>query len=186
MTLGDLVGTYGDTESIQIMDSIFNTEAEYFYLSAEATGTEAGWFEDDFETSANDVVIPQGSAIMFSSLGSANVQFAGAVPASSVDVVTLDDGFTMVGNPMPVDVKLGDILFTGIGDTDSIQIMDAIGATEHEYFYLSAEATGTDAGWFEDDFATPADDVVIPAGSGFLFSAVNGAAVTVTFASPIK
>lgn len=163
------------------------TDKEYFYMDAEnsLTGV-AGWFEDDFETAADDVEISKGSCVAFQSLGTTSIQFAGQVASKSVAVTTLPAGFTMIGNVTPVEIKLGDLVLENACACDSIQFMDENGGTDKEYFYMDAENSLTGvAGWFEDDFETDANDVVIKAGSGVLYQAIGGE-VVITIPAAIK
>ena len=73
ITLSDLVCSgINSYDSIQFMDENLSTSAEYFFMSKEDSGLAAdGWFYDDFETIANDVVIPAGSGILFNATAGA-------------------------------------------------------------------------------------------------------------------
>ena len=63
---------------------------------------------------------------------------------------------------------------------ESVQLWNADGGTSEEYFYLDAANSFTgEAGWFADDFMTPAGDTKIFSGKGVLFQAANGASVTI-------
>jgi len=180
ITLKD-IGAKNSYESVQLLNTDAGTDAEYFFVSKEDSGLEAdGWFLDDLETPADDVAIPEGKSILFSSLGTESITFAGQVATTGKPVTTEESGFTMIGNNTPVDVALKNLVCTGINSYDSIQFMDENLSTAQEYFFVAKEDSGLEAdGWFCDDLETPADDIVIPAGSGVLFSATAGA-VTVT------
>lgn len=181
-TLADLKGNFLSFESVQILDENAGTSEEYFFMKAEDSGAEAdGWFMDDFSTPADNIPVPMGSSLLFASQGSASMTFAGEVSTEDVVVVSGANGFTMIGNATPAKVTLGQLRFTDIASFDSIQFMDNILSTENEYFFMKAEDSGAEAdGWFMDDFATPADDVEIEAGTGVLFNAANGTSVTIT------
>ena len=67
-------------DSIQFMDENLGTANEYFFMSKEDSGLESdGWFCDDFETSADDVVIPAGSGVLFNATAGAVIV---SVPAA--------------------------------------------------------------------------------------------------------
>lgn len=179
-TLGDIQGQFSTFESIQVWDENGATLSEYFYMEeADSPTGKAGWFDEN-DVCADGVVIEAGNSVAFQSGGTTEVQFAGQVANSETVVVTGNTGFTAIGNNTPVDVKLGSINFEGIDTFDSIQIVDADGATEVEYFYMGEldSPSGT-AGWFDENDQS-ADNVVIAPGSGVLFQAANGNAVTVT------
>ena len=181
LTLANIGGNLQAMESVQLWDANGGTAEEYFYLDAANSFTgEAGWFADDFMTSANDKDIADGSSVAFQSQGSAELIFSGEVGREVTTIVSLDAGFTAVGNNTPTNLTLSDIVFEGISAMDSIQFVDADGATEAEYFYLDAANSFTgEAGWFADDFMTSANDATISAGKGVLFQAANGASVTI-------
>ena len=151
-------------------------------MAAADTGLESdGWFEDDFATAADLVVVNPGEAIAFASQGTSAIKFSGQVAIEAIERTTLDSGFTMIGNSTPAAVKLSQITFEGAGTGDSVQFMNTNGATEKEYFFMAAADTGLEAdGWFEDDFATPADSKEINAGEGVLFNAASGISVNIT------
>jgi len=185
VTLADLQGDFAEMDSVQFMDGLSATASEYFWLvdgSLAPDGT--GWYADDFGTHAGNTVIGAGVSVLYSSQGATALVFSGEVNTNDVAVVT-GAGFTPTGNPYPVDTTLGAIAFVGISEMCSVQIMSDIAATAAEYFWLedgSLAPSGT--GWYADDFTTPADDTVIGAGMGFLFSE-QGTSTAITFASPL-
>ncbi len=181
LTLANIGGNLQPMESVQLWNADGGTSEEYFYLDAANSFTgEAGWFADDFVTSANEKDITDGSSIAFQSQGTAELVFSGEVSKGVTTIESLDAGFTAIGNNTPKDLSLSELLFEGISAMDSIQFVDADGATEAEYFYLDAANSFTgEAGWFADDFMTPAGDTKIFSGKGVLFQAANGASVTI-------
>ena len=169
-TLGNLQGEFEFFDSIQTLDGIGETLDEYFFLGD-------GWYDGE-QNPADTVTIPEGSSILFNSQGTTGVQVSGTVNPDATAIVCADSGFTAIGNTSPVDIKLGDIVFDGIDFFDSVQTVDGIGEKKDEYFYLGD-------GWYDGD-QNPADDVIIPAGSGLLFSAASGSTVTVKIPSALK
>lgn len=186
ITLADISGDMQEMDSVQFMDAGFATDKQYFYLiEGSASPDITGWYEDDFETFAGNVVITAGSSVLYSSQGSTQVTFAGEVNDSAVEVASVVGGFVSIGNPFPVGTMLSDITFTGISEMCSVQIMNEIAATTAEYFWLEEGSASPDVtGWYADDFETPAGDTVIGAGQGFLFSE-QGAGTTISFTSPL-
>lgn len=184
-TLADLKGNFIDAESVQFTDGDFNTDKEYFYFTVEGMGVEKnGWYDEDMNL-ADNVPVPNGASLMFASQGTTSIQFSGAVSKSKINVTTLDTGFTAVGNSRPMNVKLSDIKFEGVADADSIQFIDSNGGTEKEYFYFTVAGMGVEAdGWYDGDMNS-VDNEEIPAGSGVLFSAVNGSAVNISIPSAL-
>ena len=180
--LSDLKGNFITGESVQLWDLNGATSKEYFFMAAADTGLESdGWFEDDFATPADKVDVKPGEAIAFASQGTSKIQFSGQVAAQGMERNTLNSGFTMIGNSRPSAVKLSEITFAGAGTGDSVQFLHTNGATEKEYFFMAAVDTGLESdGWFEDDFATPADSKEINAGAGVLFNAASGVSVNIT------
>lgn len=84
-----------------------------------------------------------------------------------------------------MNVKLSDIKFEGVADADSIQFIDSNGGTEKEYFYFTVSGMGVEAdGWYDGDMNS-VDKEEIPAGSGVLFSAVNGTSVNISIPSAL-
>ncbi len=188
LTLANLSGTFIEGESIQITDTEFATESEFFYcVKGSMVSTDTGWYADDFETPVNDTEIPIGGSILYQSQGTTSVTFAGEVGEENVVVAAEDVGFTAVGNPFPVDTTLGSVSFTGIAEGDSVQVIDSEAATESEYFYcVKGSMVSTDTGWYEDDFETPAGATAIAAGQGFLYqNASETSGVTITFTAPV-
>ena len=181
LTLANIGGNLQAMESVQVWDANGGTSEEYFYLDAANSFTgEAGWFAADFMTSANGKDITDGSSIAFQSQGSAELVFSGEVSREHTTIVSIDSGFTAIGNNTPKDIALSSLVFEGISAMDSIQFVDADGATEAEYFYLDAANSFTgEAGWFAADFTTSANDTKIFSGKGVLFQAANGVPVTI-------
>ena len=187
ITLASIGGNLQAMESVQLWDADGGTESEYFYLDAANSMTgKAGWFENDFMTSADDVLITEGTSIAFQSQGTTELNFSGEVSREQSTIKSLSSGFTAIGNNTPSDVSLSTITFEGINAMDSIQFVDSDGATDAEYFYLDAANSMTGkAGWFENDFMTPADETKIFAGKGVLFQAANGIQVTIKIPSAL-
>ena len=187
ITLSDLIGPFIEGESIQITDTDFATAAEFFYCEkGSMVETDTGWYADDFETLVGDTEIPAGASVLYQSMGTEKVTFAGEVSTEDVVVEAESTGFTAVGNPFPIDTTLSEITFSGITEGDSIQFIDAGAATASEFFYCEkGSMVETDTGWYADDFETPVGDTVVAAGAGFLYQNASEAdGVTIKFSAP--
>ena len=188
LTLASLSGTFIEGESVLFSDTDFATDSEYFYcVKGSLVSTDTGWYEDDFETPANDTEIPTGASVLYQSLGTTSVTFAGEVGEENVVVSAEDEGFTCIGNPFPVDTTLGSIAFSGLTEGDSVSFIDTEAGTEAEYFYcVKGSLVSTDTGWYADDFETPAGATEVAAGQGFLFqNASANSGITITFTAPV-
>ena len=187
LKLANLSGTFIEGESVQVTDTDFATAAEYFYcVKGSLVETDTGWYEEDFETPAGDTEIPIGASILYQSMGTDSIVFAGEVNDEDAVVAAEDEGFSAVGNPFPVDTTLAQVAFSGITEGDSIQFTDTDAGTEAEYFYcIKGSLVETDTGWYEEDFETPAGTTPISAGQGFLYQNASGTSgVTITFSAP--
>ena len=169
LTLANLNGTFEFFDSIQTLDGIGETLDEYFYLGD-------GWYDGE-QNPCNNVPIAEGTSILFNSQGTSSITFSGTVNPDATSVTCATSGFTAVGNSAPTDIKLSEIIFEGIDFFDSIQLLDDIGETKEEYFYLGD-------GWYDSE-QNPCD-ITIKAGEGFLFNAASGSQVTVKIPSSIK
>lgn len=159
----------------------------YYYLTEAGTGyVPDGWYKDDYggEPVTDEDVIGIGEGVIVSSVSDFTFTFAGEViPGKpTVDVPT---GFSMIGNPTPVTVKIGDIKVSeGVvgGGNDTIVKINADGSWGNLYYYLTEAGTGyVPDGWYKDDYGGEAvtDDDTLAPGESVMFSAVNG--VTLTF-----
>ena len=173
-------------ESIQVLNATAATAVEHFYFdNANSPTGAAGWFYDNngnLEV-ADNIEIKEGCSILFSSQGTKGISFSGKVATNKKYVVTVEEGFSMIGNNTPSPVKFKELICDGIHTFDSIQFMDKNLSTETEYFYFDEQSSPTGvAGWFynNNDSLEPADDIEIKAGAGMLFNATAGS-VTISF-----
>ena len=168
LTLANLSGSFEFFDSIQTLDGIGETLDEYFYLGD-------GWYDGE-QNPCNDVPLTEGGSILFNSQGTTAVTFSGTVNPEPVSITCATTGFTAIGNASPKDLKLSEIVFEGIDFFDSIQVLDEIGETKEEYFYLGD-------GWYDSE-QNPCD-IPIKAGEGILFNAASGSQVTVKIPSAL-
>ena len=158
----------------------------YFYLTMNGTGyVEDGWYKDDFggEPVTDADVLGKGEAIIITSAAQFTFTFAGQVAASTTDV-SIPLGFSMVGNPTPVDVKISSIKVSDDvlgGGSDYAQKINADGTWGDMYFYLTMNGTGyVEDGWYKDDFGgEPVTDAdVLASGESMIFTSAGEFKVT--------
>ena len=201
-TLGDIVPNENWIELgdlIQTFTADGKAGAAYMYLTPASAamydGVEAGWYKtSDFgaTTPMNDVSIPfTVGYVAKSGAKDASLTFSGQVKQTATEIPV--GGFTITANVTPVDLTLGDIVpnenWIELGDL--IQTFTADGKAGAAYMYLTPASAamydGVEAGWYKtSDFGatTPMNDVLIPAGSGFVAkSGAKGA--TLTLPSPL-
>ena len=170
---GDDVVEYGD--NIQIVDADGNCDALYYWTGAD------GWFDMDGSGEyMNDEAIVRGkSVIVYTDVAGATIRVKGEVITNSVVFAEGSvAGFNWVGNPFPVDITYANISIAGddvVEYGDNIQNVDADGNCDALYYW-----TGVD-GWFDmDGSGEYMNDVIIPAGKGFIvYTDVAGATITI-------
>jgi len=181
MTLGDIKGDFAEwSDSIQILDDTLTTSAMYTWVDITYSGADPVW-TSDYGTDDSDVVIPRGAAVVISSMATV-IQNAGEVETTGV-VIPCDPGFTVLGNPTPVEIKLGDIAFTDLVEwSDSIQLLNDALTTSAMYTWVDVTYAGVTPVW-TSDYATDDSATPLAPGAGFVLSSANGS--TVTFPSAL-
>ena len=176
------IGAGGD--SIQKVDANGQWGDVYYYLTLDGTGWLAdGWYKEDQVTPVEDTdVIGVGEAFFVSAGSDITFTYAGQV-LTGKPVVTAPMGYSMVGNPTPIQIKISQIEIAGaIGaGGDSVQKVESNGQWGDVYYYLTLDGTGwLDDGWYKEDQMTPVDDAdILAAGDGLFLSA--GSNLTLTF-----
>ena len=127
-----------------------------------------GWYYDNDFDEADDVLVPEGSAVWGkSAAGASTIVMAGQVPSVASITNTLTSGFNMVANPYPTALALEDLPENVLSDLDEILFWNG---TDYDVyrFWLGY-------GWYYDNDFDEADTVEIPVGAGFwLKLAVGG------------
>ena len=176
------------------------TEADYHWLDTGTVGP--GWFASSsgaaIEGGASSVKFDASTGFWIS--GSAyKLVPAGAVNPFDVAFKTDVSGKSAVGNSMPIDLKLSDLVVTGYKApsknakgkwVDGCQAYKFIatklkndGTTEADYHWLDTGTVGP--GWFASSAGAAieggADNVIIPAGQGLW---VSGSGYTLVVPAP--
>ncbi len=171
-------------DSVQKINADGTWGAKYCYLTMDGTGwLEDGWYKDDQVTPVDDEdVIGIGEAFLASADSDMTFTYAGEV-LSGKPIVGVGAGYSMVGNPTPVQIRISDIKVTGAegAGNDSVQKINADGTWGAKYCYLTMDGTGwLEDGWYKEDQETPVDDEdILAVGGGLLISVVGD--LTLTF-----
>ena len=145
---------------------------------------EDGWYKEDQMTPVDDTdIISTGEALFVVAGSDMVLTYSGEVIVGK-PVVESPVGFSMVGNPTPVQVKISDIEVSGAfgAGGDSIQRINTDGSWGGAmYYYMTMDGSGwLEDGWYKEDQMTPVDDTdVIAAGDGLFV--VAGSDLTLTF-----
>ena len=172
------VGVGGDL--IQKLNADGTWGAMYYYLTLAGTGyVQDGWYKDDFggEAVTDEDVITLGESFIVTASGDFQFTFSGQVVAGQAEV-PVPAGSSIIGNPTPVDAKIGSIVVTGaIGvGGDVAQKLNADGTWGEMYYYLTMAGTGyVEDGWYKDDYGGQAvtDEDVLAAGESMIFTAAG-------------
>ncbi len=123
------------------------------------------WYNmDDGYAPADDVIIKQGAATWLQSTATTNVVMSGDVPQASSITNEVVEGFTLMANPYPVGLTLGDMPTNSLPDNSVVYAWDG---SYTRYIYFGGL-------WYNmDDGYAPADDVAIDVGDGFWMESTN-------------
>lgn len=170
ITLGDIKGDFVEyTDTLQILDENLVTVSLYYWVDL---GSGPVW-TSDFATDDSSVEVPFGNSVVISS-AAAGIVNAGEVKLTATQVVC-GVGATTLGNPVPVEITLGDMDFTGLVEyTDTLQILDENLVTVALYYWVDL---GSGAVW-TSDFATDDSSTPLAVGAGFVLSSQDGCTVT--------
>lgn len=160
----------------------------YVYNTLEGTfWLDDGWYKADGVTPVtDDDILNVGEGLFVSAGADFTLTFSGEVIKGQPTVVA-PAGMSMIGSPLPADVKIGSIEVTGalgIG-TDTAQKVNADGSWGDLYVYNTLEGTfWLDDGWYQADGVTPVtDEDVLAAGESLFIS--SGAGMTLKFPAVI-
>ena len=170
----------GGGDMVQLMNSDGTWGNAYYYLTMDGTGyVEDGWYKDDggAEAVTDEDVIKIGQSFIVTSSSDFDFTFAGEVITGKPEV-TIPAGFSIVGNPTPVEVKISGIEVIDClgGGGDVGQKMNADGTWGDAYYYLTMDGTGyVEDGWYKDDGGAEAvtDEDILAAGDAMIFTATG-------------
>ena len=222
MTFGDITAGNGflfvDDTLMTLTTNGGRTGDIVTYLSVEESesyGIAPGWYDKaylnevwDWESPIPEEYIftnkklPYGTMVIIQGNGGATVNYSGEVVPENHKFVINGGQYNMIGNAMPVDMKLGDIVagdgFLFVDDT-IMTLTPNGGRTGYILTYVSAEEAesyGIDPGWYDKQYVNevwdwespiPAEyffnNLNIPAGYGFIAQGNDGA--TIEIPSPL-
>ena len=176
MTLGAITGDFAEwVDSLQVLDAGLVASDSYVWVDVTYSGATPVW-TSDFGTDDSGVIVPRGAAVIISSTATI-IGNAGEVEAKDI-IIDCDPGYTVLGNPTPVPITLGDIKFTGLEEwIDSLQLLDAGLVASDSYVWVDVTYSGATPVW-TSDFGTDDSGIPLDPGAGFILSSVNGSKVT--------
>jgi hypothetical protein len=170
--VGDDVAVRQD--NLQIFDADGNADCQYQWRAA-------GWYDLDTREYVNDEVIDRAQGVVIDSYnGGISIRSVGEVNVAAIEVENCVEGFNVVGNPLPVNVTLGDVTLEGDDVTvrqDNLQLFDGSGNAEYQYQWRAS-------GWYDLDTREYVNDETFPAGQGAILDCYSGGDVTFTIAVP--
>ena len=173
-----VVGAVGAGEEFgQVVNEDGSWGDTYYYLTEDEAFVETGWYKDmsgDVAVSDDDA-LPIGQALFFTSCSDLEFTYAGEV-ISGKPAISVPTGFSMVGNPIPVNVAIGEIEVTGaLGAGEEFgQVVNDDGSWGDTYYYLTEDEAFVETGWYKDmsgDVAVSEEEVLTPGNSLFFTSA---------------
>ena len=180
--LGMITGEFDEyLDTVQILDDTLAMAVEYVWVDVtyDPLGLTSPVWSSDYTTDDSDVVIPRGVGVVVSK-STAIIQYAGEVEAGGVSIAC-DPGATVLGNPTPVTITLGQIGFTDLEEyTDTIQLLDSTLAMATEYVWVDVtyDPLGLTPPVWSSDYTADDSGVELAPGVGFVLSSMNGSTVT--------
>ncbi|MBO5642672.1 MAG: hypothetical protein J6S51_01485 [Kiritimatiellae bacterium] len=164
--------------TVQIVNADGSWGAQGFWFNAWGD-LPAGWFTDGLGTTAADISLKPGQAVFFYTTSEAAKAMSAGQVSGNIEI-SLDTGYSMIGNASPVAISIDEILLTGVNDCDAtVQIVNADGSWGTQGFWFNAWGD-LPAGWFTDGLGTtPAEITLEPGQSVFFYTTASGAKATV-------
>ena len=164
---GGVGGEYG-----QLVNSDGTWGNVYYYLTEEEAFVPTGWYKDvgGAEAVTDEDVLTVGQSFFFASDSDITFTYAGQVISQpTFDIVA---GYSIIGNPSPVPVKISEIAVTGAGGVGGEygQLVNTDGTWGNVYYYLTEEEAFVPTGWYKDvggGEAVTDEDVLEPSDSMF-------------------
>ncbi len=162
-----------DSVQAQKLDKLGYTKDGITYAWVDYASTGNGWVDVGTLDDAAGVTLEPGEALwLINNATDKNVvQTSGKVFANEVTHI-LCKGGTWIGNPYPTQVRLGDLLPSGLEVYDNVQIqkIDGLGFTKDDitYAWVNYADTETGDGWVDIGSLDDANNVPIEPGEGVL------------------
>ena len=195
---GDFYGDLSDAEAMvfdQLM--IWDRDAGYRnYYYSDNTGYapyDKIWLDEGFMPVGDIDAIKSGEAFWFKrNLGPTPLTISGQVATNDVKITLVGTGYTMVGNPFPVEIKVSDLIGDFYGDLsdaeamvfDQLMIWDRDAGYRNYYFSDNTGYAPYDKIWLDEGFMPVGDADTIKPGEAFLFKR-NIGSTTLTLPAPV-
>ena len=139
-----------DTDNISLLNSTGNTVTQYYWWNA-FEGLPAMWSTDSVGLEeAVGVSFDQMEGFLFySNTTAAKFKHIGEVLEDDVQGVTLNKGYTTLGNPYNKALPLENLVPVNAADTDNISLLNSTGNTVSQYYWWNA-FEGLPAMWSTD------------------------------------
>lgn len=179
MTIQDvkLVGAAGDgTETMLVLNSNGNVEAEYAWLSVDQTGYEADMWCDSITWDPANAPVAYGQGFYIYTMSSTvKAMSAGAVAAVD-NKFGIGVGYNLSGNATPKNLSIQELTLSGAsGDgTETMLVLNSNGNVEAEYTWLSVDQTGYESDMWCDSITWDPISSELPAGQGVYIYSANG------------
>ena len=157
---------------------------QYYYFTMEGSfWLEDGWYKDDAGTAVtDDDVLKVGEALIFTAAADVSIQCAGQVLKGATSL-TVPAGSSIIGNPLPVSVKINEITVAGAvgAGGDYAQKINANGTWGDQYYYFTMEGSyWLEDGWYKDDAGTAVLDTdILAPGESMIFTSAGGMSLTI-------
>ena len=174
----------GGSDTAQLMNADGSWGTMYTYLTEAEMGVPDGWYKDMFgdEAVTDEDMITVGQAFIVTFETDATFTVSGEVKSGTTPV-DAPAGYSIIGNPTPVEVKISAITVSGAlgGGSDTAQKMNSDGTWGDMYTYLTEAEMGVPDGWYKDMFGDePVTDAdTLAPGESMIFNAES--TMTLTF-----
>ena len=187
-TLADIFGAENSAgltsgSSVNQSDRIYIMQADgtgswdsYYYQTSPRGGS--GWRQvGDTSTDYQGLTLPLDTGILVNRIGDEDLTLYvyGSVKKTETHMRVLGPGFSLLGNPFPVDIQLGEsgiysadngYVSTSSPSTSDLLFVIAADGTFDSYFYLTSPRGGS--GWRKvGDSSTDVSTQILPATSSF-------------------
>jgi len=152
--LGKITGNFEPWEdTIQILNDLLDTSDLYYWTEDDSGLEPVFYWSSDLSSDDSDVVIPRGAGVVISST-EAVIQNRGQVEATAVSI-DCETGYTVLGNPIPVAITLGDITFAGLSPwDDTLQFFNNQLDTADLYYWIEDDSGDDPVFYWSLDFST--------------------------------
>ena len=164
------------------------TKSFTFYgEGAGMTGDLVGWYDDNGSFEAPDAfkILPGAALMLYVGVDNGGVQVAGQVPDAPAVYAITAAGYYLIGNTMPVDIDIQDLLIGNGAKTDGTVNFQVLSASRKmlksfTYYGEGAGMTGDLAGWYDDNGSFEAPDTyTLKPGDSVMFYSPSEMTITI-------